>query len=374
VRAWSPEVGSRIVVAVILALAAFSVAEGAVYWLPTAPPVEQVILALFGLLAFGTTFTRSISDALREGVGRNRGLVGLAVCASVSFAMFLTLGFSWAALPPLFAGAAVLTLSPRRAAVVVPLTLGVMVLTGFVVGAGPAAVADLLLRGAVTVVVIGSLGWMASFSQETHRNRAELARLAVIEERLRFSRDLHDVLGHGLSVITLKNEVALLLLHRDPAKAEKELLDALDISKRAVRDLRTLVSGYRPQSLGAEIAAVCAVLEVAGVDCRTDTSPEGLPRPVQDALSWVVREAGTNILRHSSATWCAVKLRLDGGRMLMEIANDKASTEGRSGDGSGLRGLRERLLAVDGDLATSVEKDGVFTLRAWAPITETVAP
>lgn len=367
VRARTPATVARTVAWLILLTAAVFLAEGLVLWLRHRPSLGLVCLAAVGLLAFALTFSRTVYDVVARGGARDRHLLDVAICTSVALALLLLLGGAWGALPSLAACAAVVSLSARRS---VWAALGILfgtTLSCLLLGMSADLLVDVVVRSVVTVVVVGALGLLPPFAREIHDHRAELARMAVLEERLRFARDLHDVLGHGLSVVGMKLEVALLLLRQDPERARTEIEQALGVSRESVSDLRSLVRGYRQPSLESELEGVRSVLRSAGIACRTDQVPPGVPRPVQDVAGWVVREGVTNVLRHSAATECRIKLRVDDGWLLVEVANDRARPSGAS-DGSGLRGLRERLAGIGGELTAGPDGSGGFRLLAYAPL------
>ncbi|MFD8750522.1 sensor histidine kinase [Kitasatospora sp. NPDC059577] len=366
----TPAAVARIVAWLILLTAAVFLAEGLVLWLRHRPSLGLVCLAAVGLLAFAVTFSRTVYDVVARSGARDRHVPDVAICTSVAFALLLLLGGAWGALPSLAACAAVVSLSARRSVWAATGILLGMVLSGLLLGMPTDLVVDVVVRSVVTVVVVGALGLLPSFAREIHDNRAELARLAVVEERLRFARDLHDVLGHGLSVVGMKMEVALLLLRNDPDRARTEIEQALAVSRGSVSDLRSLVRGYRQPSLESELEGVRSVLRSAGIACRTDQVPPDVPQPLQDAAGWVVREGVTNVLRHSAATECRIKLRVDDGRLLVEVANDEARPNDAS-DGNGLRGLRERLTDIGGELTAGPDGSGGFRLLAHAPLQHT---
>ncbi|GII86889.1 hypothetical protein Ssi03_48790 [Sphaerisporangium siamense] len=367
----TPQRVTRAVAAVIVLVTIGYVGEPAAYWLTAVPPPSpgQIVLAGLGVAAFLATAFRVVGETLTYGAGGDRRLLDLAICGSAAFAMPLCFGPLWLALPALLAGFAAITLAPRRTLVAVPLLLTGQALVGGAELAplGGLDLVDLILRTALTAIIVGALGWLGHFAEEVFRGRAELAQLAVVEERLRFARDLHDVLGHALSVIGLKNEVALRLLERDPRRAATEIESARQLAADSVRDLRSLVRGYRNPTLADEVAGVCSILELAGIRCDADAAPVGLPQDVQEVSGWIVREAGTNILRHAKATTCTIKLRVSGGDLLVEIVNDGAGSLRASG--SGLTGLAERVAAVDGEFSAESSL-GRFTLRANLPLTK----
>jgi two-component system, NarL family, sensor histidine kinase DesK len=201
--------------------------------------------------------------------------------------------------------------------------------------------------------------WLWDLVVQAQQGREARARLAVIEERLRFARDVHDLLGHRLTVIALKAELASRLAERDGARAGAEAEEVRGLAASALEDLREAVQGYRAVDLAEQASAIEQVLISSGVRC-TVSVPGSLP-PAARELSWALREATTNVLRHSRARWCTIEVVVDADEARLTVANDGAS--GVRGHGSGLDGLAERLAGVGGSVRTG-EEDGVFTLVA----------
>ncbi len=213
-------------------------------------------------------------------------------------------------------------------------------------------------------------GWSVRLIEELARARAAQARLAVAEERLRFGRDLHDVLGRNLAVVALKSELAVELARRGREEAVAQMEEVQRIAQESQREIRAVVRGYRTADLHTELAGARSVLEAAGIDCRIENGPAArLPAQTQTALGWVVREGTTNVLRHAqSASRCEVSVRATvAGSVALLMENDGADTDPRPGTGSGLPGLRERLAEVDGTLATERRPEGIFRLTARIP-------
>jgi two-component system, NarL family, sensor histidine kinase DesK len=177
----------------------------------------------------------------------------------------------------------------------------------------------------------------------------EIEHLAKVAERERIARDLHDVLGHTLSVITLKSELAGKLIDRDPQRAGKEIREVEEISRQALSEVRDAIRGYRAQGLAAELAHAKATLETAGVSVQCDASTSvQLPAMQESVLSLAVREGVTNVVRHAQATNCRLRLEQNNGTCRLEIADDGQGFV--TIEGNGLRGMRERVEMLGGTL------------------------
>ncbi|MFI5875812.1 sensor histidine kinase [Streptomyces sp. NPDC051445] len=213
--------------------------------------------------------------------------------------------------------------------------------------------------------------WNLAVLWEADRAGEVEARLAVAEERLRFGRDLHDVMGRNLAVIALKSELAVQLARRGRPEAVEQMIEVQRIAQDSQREVRAVVRGYREADLGVELAGAQGVLRAAGIMCEVSGESGGLPAEVQSALGWVVRETTTNVLRHGDAGRCSVALRMPEGRVVLTVENDGAGSvvpESGGGGGSGLTGLRERLQGVDGTLEAGFVGPGVFRVVAEVPL------
>jgi two-component system sensor histidine kinase DesK len=201
--------------------------------------------------------------------------------------------------------------------------------------------------------------------------REQIARLAVGEERLRFARDLHDLLGHSLSVIALKSELARRLILRTPGLAAHEVEDIEKVARDALREVREAVAGYRQPTLAAELAGAREALTAAGVQCHIDQEHAPLPPAVEAVLAWAVREGATNVMRHSQAQRCSIRVGQKGGSAIVEVIDN-----GRGGSpaaGSGLSGLRERVVERGGNLIAEPLPHEGFRLRVTLPLTPVTA-
>ncbi|MEU6404030.1 histidine kinase [Streptomyces sp. NPDC046985] len=256
----------------------------------------------------------------------------------------------------------------RRSAL---LTAALLAATGLASGSGLGLFSTGLLAlcaAGLSLLAARCGAWTLAVLWEAERARGMEARLAVAEERLRFGRDLHDVMGRNLAVIALKAELAVQLGRRGQPQAVEQMIEVQRLAQESQREVRAVVRGYREADLSAELAGAQGVLKAAGIDCAITGDADGLPAPVQSALGWVVREAATNVLRHGDARRCAVSLRVADGRAVLTVENDGAPASAADRPGSGLAGLRERLSQLDGTLSAGPDGPGRFRLTARVPL------
>lgn len=238
---------------------------------------------------------------------------------------------------------------------------------GMLAGVVPATLFGCLL---VLVSVRPSV-WSPSVMWQAEKARDLQARLAVAEERLRFGRDMHDVLGRNLAVIALKSELAVELAQRGRAEAVDQMVEVQRIARASQQEVRDVVRGYREADLRTELTGAQSVLRAAGIECGIEgDSGAELPAPVQSALGWVVREAAPNVLRHGDPRRCTIRLGATADTVVLDVENDGAgapvATAGARG--SGLAGLRERLGTLDGSLDAGPTGNGLFRLTATIPV------
>lgn len=210
-----------------------------------------------------------------------------------------------------------------------------------------------------TSVGIGSImeGGLRASRRALLRKQEEVEHIARIAERERISRDLHDLLGHSLSLIALKAELAGKLAGRDVDACKREIADIEASARRALAEVRTAVTGYRDSGLPGALASTRASLAAAGVALREDVAQFALAPALEHVLALALREAVTNVVRHAGATRCTVGLSLEEGSAVLRVEDDgdrlRAGDEVRAGNG--LSGMRERAASVGGRLAVSVE-------------------
>jgi two-component system, NarL family, sensor histidine kinase DesK len=212
---------------------------------------------------------------------------------------------------------------------------------------------------AILVVALVTFGVLQVLegNRELAQARAELARLAAENERFRIARDLHDVLGHSLTTITVKAGLARQVGQADPARALQEIAEVETLARCSLADVRGAVSGYRDVTLAGELATGRELLRAAGITADLPGAVEVVGRAHQELFGWVVREGLTNIVRHAHASWCAVRLSAS----CVEIVDDGIGEAGPPGNG--LAGLRERVDALGGVLDAGPRQPNGWRLR-----------
>jgi two-component system sensor histidine kinase DesK len=211
---------------------------------------------------------------------------------------------------------------------------------------------------------------LVRLNRELHEARDEIARLAVGEERLRFARDLHDLLGHSLSLIALKSELARRLLPTDPERAASEVSDIERVSREALVEVREVVSGYRVMTLAAELRGAQVALDAAGIEAKISRPPVTFAPDVESVLAWAVREGTTNVIRHSGARHCEIRVHAGISDAGVEIVDDGRSARDAPlvTAGSGLSGLEERVRMRAGRLEVEPRPGGGFRLAIDLPV------
>jgi two-component system, NarL family, sensor histidine kinase DesK len=349
----------------------------------------DLLLVLGGLAIFVASYTwvmwsHPVESARRQPASIRRtllvpiGLTALVLWLSVRYDG----AFLW-----LLVGVSAITgvMLPARSAFVAVMALTLLTLFASVGIEGGIATADwlhilplvLLVRG-LGLDMIG-LVRLASALREIHAARAELARMAVIEERLRVARDLHDLLGHTLSLITLKSELAGRLIETQPARAAQEIHEVERVARQTLREVRVAVAGYRQPRLLSELDSARQLLEAAGIQCQIEHTIGTLPPATDAVLAWTVREGVTNVIRHSRARHCTIRLTRQAGSVQAEILDDggqRSEPDATQHDtGSGLAGLTERVRAAGGQIeAGSQSATGTAAFRLWVELPVPRAP
>ncbi|MFF2077210.1 sensor histidine kinase [Kitasatospora sp. NPDC058162] len=340
--------------------------------LATCHPTRGQFLAA-GLIFLGVSALQFVHCApgLRE-VRERFGRWTLSAQAVLTYLPLVFFGFSWGGMPGFLGSSVLLLLRGAVAGAAFGAVVASAGISGLLLGVGVAESVYLTVAAALTGLIVFGLTSLAQLVIEVRRAQQELARLAVTRERLRFARDLHDLLGYSLSAITLKSELTSRLVTANPQRALEELGGVLEISRQALADVRAVARGYREMSLAGEAVSARSVLAAAGIEARFDVDglrPDG---PADTVLATVLREGVTNLLRHSTAERCVVEGRVAGGRLRLTLSNDGVPGDGAGpgdgdGRGGGLDNLEVRLAELGGRLSAGSDDRGWFHLVAEVP-------
>ena len=291
---------------------------------------------------------------------RRPGLVALA--GLLSLGAFPAAGADGMTAFPFIAVLAFVVLQTRPAVWITGGLMGLAVLLTYTVPGWDQDPGPLVFSIALAALAAFGFTNLIRRNVQLQQARDELARLAVTEERERFARDLHDVLGHSLTVITVKSELAQRLVSRDPVRAEAEVADIERLAREALADVRATVAGYREANLAREISTARPALEAAGIEAELPHALDAVEGERREAYAWVVREGITNVLRHSGARHVLVRVDKD----CVEVRDDGrgAPSADLASAGHGLTGLAERIAAAGGRLHAGSLPDGGFRLAA----------
>jgi two-component system sensor histidine kinase DesK len=221
--------------------------------------------------------------------------------------------------------------------------------------------------GTVTAgLIISTILRLFASIHELRETREELARAAVSEERLRFARDLHDLLGHTLSVMVIKAQAVRKLIPRDVEVAAEQAADIETIGRDALRQVRQAVTGYRGRGLDAELDGARAALRDAGIELRVRHEDVPLQGETGALLGWAVREGVTNVIRHSGADHCEISVTGRDGSAVLSVRDDGCG--GSTAKGNGLHGLTERISGADGRLEAGPADGGGYRMTVILPL------
>jgi two-component system sensor histidine kinase DesK len=257
----------------------------------------------------------------------------------------------------IYAAAAAAYVEPvRRAVLIIAALVGVLGLM-FIVSPVPPPWRFLGLAPALIFTIVTGVASLFDAERERAERRLrradeEIERLAALAERERIARDLHDLLGHTLSVIVVKSELAARLSESEPARAGEEMRDVERIGREALSEVRAAVVGYRAKGLRGELDGARRALAAAGVEAMVQTDLPALPVAYESALALALRESVTNVVRHAGARHASIRIDVEQSSVVLEVTDDGRG--GAAPEGAGLSGMRERIA----DLGGSVERDG----------------
>jgi two-component system, NarL family, sensor histidine kinase DesK len=360
---------------VVLGTLLFSYAWALVFPLRLTQPPSTGLEAAYvvGLALFGVALALVLRAAVtREQSPRARlGLIGLLVVVSLglwapAFAWAEPGEEPWAWVAGFVIGASALAVA--RAGVVVAVGLGSMAVIGAVVFDGAvAANLGITLGSGVAMWLVGLvLVWLLGLLWAAEAGRDAEAGLVIAEERLRVSRELHDVLGHRLGIIALKAELAADLAATDPARSTAESDEIRTIAAATLAEARRAVHGETVADLATQVASAELVLGSAGIETTVDIDPRLVPASASRLLAAVVREAVTNILRHSEARTVSIAFHANGPRLTLVIVNDGAGSTAAA-SGTGLASLAARCAAAGARLVAGPVDADRFEVKVELP-------
>jgi two-component system, NarL family, sensor histidine kinase DesK len=368
----APRVATTITVTVMIGFALVAVT----YVQAAHPPLwaTATALVLIGVLFF-LQFTHSFPGRVPRLAGRRKQT--LLLQAILTFGPFFIFGQAWLGMPGFLGASCLLILPPALGWSCVVGVLAATEVEYFVSARSVGEAAYLAVATALTTLTVYGMSQLAEIVREVHTSRSELARMAVVQERLRFARDLHDLLGYSLSTVILKCELAHRLSGRQPERTQGELADILQITRQALSDVRVVAGGYRELSLGAELASVESILATIDIDAQISVEHGELPVAAETVLATVLREAVSNMLRHSKAQQCLISVTEEAGSVRLRISNDGVDEQHAPSRtlladtgpaGSGLGNLSYRVGSVGGELSTERRADGWFEITATIPL------
>ena len=313
---------------------------------PDATAVDWVVTAVM-VLVFLPLYRASLAE-------RDEGRLLLLLAAMAALGVAGTVVNGAAGVFIVYASALAGRLTPVRRAVLTVAALAVLAGLTFLVSSTPMPLRVIAIAPIVVfVLVIGATGIIdgdrSRAQAQLRRANEEIERLATIAERERIGRDLHDLLGHTLSVVVLKAQVAARLVSVNPDRAGQEMRDVEETARTALSEVRTAVAGYRAKGLGAELVLAQRALAAAGLDADAAIDVPVLPAEHEAALALALREAVTNVLRHADARTAHIRAWATADSVELEVTDDGRGASGRVG--SGLSGMRERALALGGQVA-----------------------
>ena len=327
------------------------------------PSVAERVAGIVAIVCFGAVFTTTFWR-FRNGHRRGNPLptsqawIALAVMVALTVAMSALVGTTGFGATVYIAVLAMMTLPVRHAWTLVAVMVVIVELAPRLISSW---VPDTFF--AFQLLVSAAAAW--GITQVFQRNhelavaRQQLADLAIVAERERMSRDVHDILGHSLTVITVKSELAGRLIEIDPARAAVEIAELETLARQALADVRSTVGGMRQVDIGSELASARTALTAAGIDADLPGDADVVPLRYRELFGWVIREAVTNVVRHSSARQCRVTLTASS----ISIVDDGVGPADKQSGGNGLRGLGERVAAAGGALTIARVPTGGFRVE-----------
>lgn len=320
-------------------------------------PVVIFILASVGFLSGAHLIHISTNAAQYSAQAQ---VTTLGTHALIAYVPTLVLGQMWCVAAGFLGASVLIVVRGRRAWALFTIVVTISVAESVLVGPRSLQIVWLACITWGTGMALSGICKLVAGVTQMRVARDEQVHYTIIRERIRFSRDLHDLLGYSLSAIALKAELAHRTMHQNPSLADDELVEVIETARQALTDVRTAAHGYRNISLTKEVSTVESLLKDAGIRTCVDLAYGALDENADSVLAAVLREAATNVLKHSTARHCSIAVhQVDGDRIRLTIANDGVSCSARMDNhGSGLSNMASRLREIDGELITRVSGTG----------------
>jgi two-component system, NarL family, sensor histidine kinase DesK len=365
---WTPRTSSLLVVSVL-----FAAQVAGIFAAPIPPHVLAYGLTLItAALLFGLQLCIAWRGAAGWSLRRRLGM--LLTLGALTYLPLAVLGVTWPGMTGYLAGSILMFRPARTSWILFAAVTASMLAAPLALGTGVRDSTYLMIASLASGLTVFAVYQMRLAGKRAHGASAQLAQLTSARERERFSRDLHDILGYSLSAITLKAELTRKLVESEPAQAQEQLAQVIELARQAAADVRLVARGYWNVSLAREAASAASLLSAACITPRVEIDCGALDDKVDVVLATVLREAVTNVLRHSSARNCAIEANQDDKMVTLTVVNDGVSRPMASGkDGHGLRNLSWRMEAIGGELSTGINRDGQFSLLAKVPAQEAPA-
>jgi two-component system sensor histidine kinase DesK len=341
-------------------------------------PVVGHGLIIGGAALFVAAYVRTVMTWRRD--QRTRLLLpSFGALVGVAVALTVFNGSSWGFLFTYCAACAAVIAPEGRGFYGVALCSALAGVTSAIGGASGGTVVSYVASSAGIGLLMLVLSDLRLRNQQLSQARAELAELAVAQERERFARDLHDLLGHSLSVIALKAELAGRLLGDRPqdaaapaaAAAAREIAELEQVARTALGEVRDAVSGYRQPTLEGELAGARMALSAAGIEAEVVQTRVPLDPAVEAVLAWAVREGATNVIRHSGARHCTLRITASLTDAGVEVIDDGVGANGNGSAGHGIAGLAERAEVLHGMISAETLAGGGYRLAVTVPVSRT---
>ena len=345
-------------------------------------PLPQLIATLFGAVLFFVIYLvvswrRAVDLVTTSTIPRHTdALTWLMIAALTVLALILTLlgGSEWQTLFYYISGFVGGSLHLRKAIPVVFVITFLATIAGWFAGLAWIDLAQTFVFIPAIVIISRVVIWSITTSWQLNDARKEIARLAVETERLRIARDMHDLLGHNLSLIALKSELAKRIVNVAPERAIIEISDVENVARSTLQQVREAVSAFRQPTLRSELNAASEILAAAGIAYHfegEDSMIDAIPTTIEAVLSWTVREGVTNVIRHSRAHQCMIHMTRNAHEIGIEVIDDGSNSASNSdSQGNGLRGLTERVETLGGRCEAISREEGGFLLAVSVPLAQ----